>query len=142
MKKGWLLVPICVAFLFSGSQAFGFNWPGKGKKEEAGKAEKLCSEANRAYGSADYAKAIELATKAIQEDDGFAKAYLLRGKASKDMGNVDQAFKDLERAIELDPKLGEAFYIRGQAHEIMGEMEKSDKDYKKGCELGYRDACL
>ncbi|MBI5187040.1 MAG: tetratricopeptide repeat protein [Nitrospinae bacterium] len=141
MRRGWLLVPVFAAFLYSDSLALDFTWPGKGKKEGAGKAEKLCAEANRAYGSADYAKTVELAGKAIQEDNGYAKAYLLRGKASKDMGNIDQAFKDLNRAIELDPKSGEAFFMRGQAHDIMGDMKKSEEDYKKGCALGYKEAC-
>lgn len=122
------------------SPAFDFSWSGK-KSAATKKAEDLYRKAKSAYGSADYSNVIGMTTKAIKADPKFVKAYALRGKAKKDMGDVDGAFKDLNHAIELDPKLGEAYYIRGQVNEIMGEMDKAASDYKKGCAAGYRDAC-
>ena len=120
--------------------AHAFTFPGFGGKGSA-KAQNLYRKARSAYGSADYSKVIELSTKAITEYAKFAKAYALRGKAWKDLGDVDKAFKDLNRAIELDSNLGEAYFIRAQTHEIMGEMGKAKADYKKGCKAGYRSAC-
>jgi tetratricopeptide (TPR) repeat protein len=124
----------------SHTQLYAFKWGGSGDGPSK-KAERLYREARSAYGSADYSKVIDLTSKAIVEYEKFAKAYALRGKARKDMGDIEKAFKDLNRAIEFDPKLGEAFYIRGQANEIMGEMKKAGADYKKGCAAGFRSAC-
>ena len=145
-----LLVFVMVLTFASGASAFklgGFSLGGDDKKGAApaaapgGKADDLFTEARRAYGSANYSKVIELTTAAIKESPKFAAAYSLRGKASKDMGDVDSAVKDLNRAIELDASLGEAYYIRGQANEINGEMKKAHEDYSNACAKGYKDAC-
>jgi len=130
----FLLIPVLTHDLHA------FKFPGFGGKGSE-KARNLYRKARSAYGSADYSKVIDLSTKAIAEHAKFAKAYALRGKAWKDMGDIDKAFKDLNRAIELDPDLGEAYFIRAQAYEIMGEMDKANADYKKGCKAGYRSAC-
>ncbi len=124
----------------TGAFALDFGWL-KGGKKTSQKAENYFIDARRAYGSADYSKTIALTTKAIAEDKNFANAYMLRGKATKDMGDIDKALKDLDTALTLDTKLGEAYFIRGQANEIMGEMDKSAADYKKSCAAGYKMAC-
>ncbi|MFQ5432676.1 MAG: tetratricopeptide repeat protein [Nitrospinota bacterium] len=130
----FLLIPVLTHDLYA------FKFPGLGGKGSE-KAQNLYRNARGAYGSADYSKAIDLTTKAIKENPKFAKAYALRGKANKDLGDVDKAFKDLNRAIELDSNLGEAYFIRAQTHEIMGDMDKAKADYKKGCKAGYKSAC-
>ncbi len=127
-----------VTFFATGASAFDFGVFGGGPSK---KVKGLVQEARGAYGSANYSKVIDLTNKAIIEDAKYAPAYALRGKAKKDTGDIDGAFKDLNKAIELDPKLGEAYYVRGQANEIMGEMGKAKADYEKGCEAGYRGAC-
>jgi len=126
----------------SGASAFEFKWPGdKGKDAEAKKAENLYREARSSYGSADYANTIKLSSNAIKINPELAKAYALRGKARKDMGELENATKDLNQAIKLDQKLGEAYYTRAQVNEIMGDMGKAAADYKKSCSAGFRDAC-
>ncbi len=140
MMKVYLFILVFMVTLSTESYAFKFSWPGA-KNQAAKQAEELYFSANRAYGSADYAKAIEITTKAIKLDPTYAKTYMLRGKAKKDMGEIDKAFGDLDKAIELDPKLGEAYFIRAQVNEIMGEMKKADADYKKGCKFGFSLAC-
>ncbi len=129
-----------VTFFTSNGLAVDWKWlSSKGAANK--KAEDIYRQATSAYGSADYSKVIDLTGKALKEDDKFAKAYALRGKAKKDMGDIDAAFKDLDQAIKIDPKLGEAYYIRGQANEIMGEMKKAEADYHKGCKAGFKLAC-
>ena len=93
------------------------------------------------HGGAQYPKVVELTTSAIKESPKFAIAYMLRGKAYKDLGDVDKSISDLNKAIQFDPKLAEAYFIRGQANEIMGEMKQAKDDYKKGCDGGFKDAC-
>lgn len=131
---------LVIAMAFSYTQLYAFNWSGFGGGPSK-KVERLYSQAREAYGSADYSKVISLTSKAIVEYEKFAKAYGLRGKAQKDMGDVENAFKDLNKAIKLDPKLGEAYFTRGQLNEIMGEMDKAKADYKQGCSAGYKGAC-
>ncbi len=143
-----LLILVMVMTLASGASAFslgGMSIGGGDKKGPApaqgGKADDYFTEARRAYGSANYSKVIEMTTNAIKESPKFAAAYSLRGKASKDMGDIDAALKDLNRAIELDPNIGEAYYVRAQANEINGEMKKAKEDYSNACAKGYKDAC-
>lgn len=138
----WILTLFLLFACVSGASAFEFKWPGdKGKAAEARKAENLYREARSAYGSADYANTIKLSSKAIKQNPELAKAYALRGKARKDMGELGAAMKDLDHAIKLDPNLGEAYFVRAQANEIMGDMKKAGADYKKSCAAGFRDAC-
>ena len=128
-----------VAFAFN---ATAFDMPWAAKKEDPNKkTNAIYRKALGAYGMADYAKAIKLTTDTVTMDPKFAKGYALRGKAKKDMGDVDGAVTDLNKALGLDPNLGEAYYVRAQVSEIMGEMDKAKADYAKGCKAGYRDAC-
>lgn len=148
MRAVLLMVAIVMTFV-SGASAFSLGGIiGGGDKKSApaapaqgGKADEYFTEARRAYGSANYSKVIEMTTAAIKESPKFAAAYSLRGKATKDMGDIDGAVKDLNRAIELDPNIGEAYYVRGQANEINGEMKKAKDDYSTACAKGYKDAC-
>ncbi len=142
-----ILVIVMVMTLASSASAFklGGLFGGDEKKSsapaEGSKANDYFIEARRAYGSASYPKVIEQTTLAIKESPKFAAAYALRGKANKDMGDVDSAMKDLNHAIELDPSQGEPYFIRAQAHEINGEMKEAKKDYADACKKGYKDAC-
>lgn len=123
------------------SEASGFKWLGQEEAVGAKKADDLFRQARSAYGSADYSKTIELTSQALKADKKHAKSYALRGKAKKDMGDVDGAIRDLNLAVALDKSLGEAYFIRGQVREIMGEMDRAAADYKLGCAAGFRDAC-
>lgn len=145
---------ICAVSLLSVAvlNAGAFDAPGSKKPGAApaaapaagpagGEAEKLFNEARKAYGSADYAKVIDLTTKAVGADPKSAKSYALRGKAKKDMGDVDNAIADATKAIQIDPKLGEAYAIRAQVHEINGEIKKAEADYAEACKNDFKDAC-
>lgn len=144
------LILCAVALFFAASwraEAFDFKLPGMGQKSATatppagGEGEKLYNEARRAYGSADYNKVIDLTSKAITADPKSAKSYALRGKAKKDMGDVDNAMADVNKAIQIDPKLGEAYSIRAQVNEIMGDMKKATADYAAACKNDFKDAC-
>ncbi|MDH4184488.1 MAG: hypothetical protein OEV92_09720 [Nitrospinota bacterium] len=128
-----IMIFALAAFLISG-------WAGQAQAA-ASNADRMFREARSAYGSADYSKTIKICDDIIKMDAKYADAYALRGKAKKDMGDVDAATSDLDKATQLNPGLAEAFYIRGQVQEIMGEMEKAKADYAKACAGGYKDAC-
>lgn len=143
------LLVLCAMFVISAAtlKAEAFDFPGMGKKPApaaapaGGEAEKIYNEARKAYGSADYAKVVDLTSKAIVADPKSAKSYALRGKAKKDMGDVDNAIADVNKAIQIDPKLGEAYAIRAQVSEIMGDMKKAAADYESACKNDYKEAC-
>ena len=132
---------LLAAFFVSDASAFSMKWGGKDEALAQKKAEQLYRQAKSAYGSADYTKAIKLSTDALKVNSKHAKAWALRGKAKKDMGDVDGAMSDLNKALTIDSKLGEAYFNRAQVHEIMGEMNEAAADYKKGCASGYKTAC-
>jgi tetratricopeptide (TPR) repeat protein len=142
---------LCALFVISTAalRAEAFEAPGA-KKPAAGsptaapaggEAEKIYNEARKAYGSSEHIKVIELTTKAIAADPKSAKSYALRGKAKKDMGDVDNAVADVNKAIQIDPKLGEAYALRAQVNEIMGDMKKAEADYAEACKNDFKDAC-
>jgi len=136
----WLFISILLVS-FTAVNADAFKFPFGGSDGPSKRAKRLFGEARSAYGSANYSKTVQLSSDAIKEYPEYAKAYALRGKAKKDLGDIDNAVKDVNKALELDPKLGVAYFIRAQVSEIMGEMDKAAADYKKGCAAGYRDAC-
>jgi cytochrome c-type biogenesis protein CcmH/NrfG len=142
---------ICAVLVISTAalKAEAFEAPGA-KKPAAGaptaapaggEVEKIYNEARKAYGSSEPTRVIELTTKAIAADPKSAKSYALRGKARKDMGDVDNAIADVTKAIQIDPKLGEAYALRAQINEINGEMKKADADYAEACKNDFKDAC-
>ncbi len=92
MKK---IVVSCALAIVVSSSAFAFELKmpkfGGGADSKQQKAQDLLDDAKRAYGSAQFPKAIALATSAIGESPKFALAYLVRGKAYKDVGNVDNS---------------------------------------------------
>ncbi len=47
----------------------------------------------------------------------LALAFLNRGNAYDDKGQLDRALQDYDRAIKFDPKNAKAFYHRGIAYE-------------------------
>jgi len=50
-----------------------------------------------------YAEAVGDCNKAIELNDGYAKAYLRRGEAKMEMGEYDEAVRDFNRTDQLDP---------------------------------------
>ncbi|MFN7502688.1 MAG: tetratricopeptide repeat protein, partial [Dolichospermum sp.] len=63
----------------------------------------------------DYAGAIADFNLAIQENPKFTKAYIQRGLAYYDSGDILQAVYDYTAAIKLDESIPEVFYCRALA---------------------------
>ncbi|MDH5639098.1 MAG: hypothetical protein OEZ04_11470 [Nitrospinota bacterium] len=135
-----VIVVMALALLAADSHA-KWPWSGGANADGGKKAEKMLRSAKGAYGSADYSKTVQLCDDILKTDPNNAAALALRGKAKKDLGDVDAATADLDQAIKLDPKLGEAYYIRAQVHEIMGEMDQAEAGYQKACKSGFKSAC-
>lgn len=104
-----------------------------------------------AFGGGEYAKAIELFTKAITEDDSNPSFYANRGSAYSSLGKLDEALHDYDTAIKKaiahsgnpkDKRLAYFLYNRGYAYEHAGHLAEALADYQKTIELDptYPDA--
>ena len=104
-----------------------------------------------ALSGGEYAKAVELFTKAITEDNANPSFYGNRGSAYSYLGKLDEALKDYETAIKKaiaisgnpkDKRLAYFLYNRGYAYEHAGLIKEALADYEKTIELdpAYPDA--
>jgi TonB family protein len=82
-----------------------------------------------------YTDAIAAYTRAIKAAPRDARAYKHRGLAHAKLGNVQQAYEDLNRAIALDPQDAVAYNQRGITSFAAGNIQAAFKDFSKTIEL-------
>ena len=82
-------------------------------------------------GKLDYNKAISEFTKAMRLDPNFASAYLIRGDAYSNQGNLDEAIRDYCEAIRIEPNYAIAYYNRGAVYQHKGKFSKAFIDYSE-----------
>lgn len=68
-------------------------------------------------------------TEAIRLKPDYAIAYVNRGLARKNKGDMDGAIKDYTEAIRLKPDYANAYVNRGVARKNKGDMDGAIKDY-------------
>lgn len=88
-------------------------------------AKKLLEQAQRATSTRDSAKAVELATAAIEKDATLAGAYYLRGREHFRLGKIKESVADFDKYVELRPQLESRQWERGIAFYYA-------KEYKRG----------
>ena len=81
---------------------------------------------------ADYDQAIQLNPK-------YARAYVNRGSAWGNRGDLDRAIADYNQAIRLDPKDTKAYYNRGMAWEKKRSLQEALADFKMHAQLAPSD---
>ena len=79
--------------------------------------------------------AIAKFTEAIRLQPDFADAYLHRGDAHSNKGDLDRAVADFSEAIRLEPRFAEAYRARGEAYRSQGQAEKAKADLQTFDEL-------
>eukprot|EP00246_Nothoceros_aenigmaticus_P000688 TRINITY_DN10928_c0_g2_i1.p1 TRINITY_DN10928_c0_g2~~TRINITY_DN10928_c0_g2_i1.p1 ORF type:complete len:483 (+),score=75.78 TRINITY_DN10928_c0_g2_i1:96-1544(+) len=99
------------------------------------KAESLKLEANAAFSSRKYQKAIELYSEAIDLNGRNAVYWANRAFAHTKAEEYGSAISDATMSIEIDPKYIKAYYRRGAAHLAMNKFELALKDFKQVCTL-------
>jgi len=82
-----------------------------------------------------YPEAIAAYTQTIETASRDARAYKHRGLAYARLGNVQQAYEDLDKAITLDPQDAIAYNQRGIASFAAGDVQAALKDFSKTIEL-------
>lgn len=76
-------------------------------------------------------QAVEVLTRALEQDPTLARAYLNRALAHQDQGRTLECMIDLNAAIIMDPGLADAYFYRGT---LLGfafdEWEKAREDFR------------
>lgn len=67
-------------------------------------------------------------TEAIELNPDYVEAYLYRGKAYLEKGELDRAIADFTKMLVLKPKVAENYYIRGEAYLHAKKWEEAKRD--------------
>ncbi|MCC5931354.1 MAG: hypothetical protein JJU28_19045 [Cyclobacteriaceae bacterium] len=92
-------------------------------------AEKLTNEATLFYEKNDFSSALIVLKRALEEDQNYEKAYLVRGNIKKRMGDFQGALRDFEKSISLKPDCKEAIIARGDVKYITQDYNGAILDY-------------
>ncbi len=87
-----------------------------------------------AYQNRDYARAVQLISKAISINPGVASAYSNRSNALKELGRFEEALAGYDKAISLKPDF-EDYYNRGNALGELKRFEEALASYDKAIAL-------
>jgi len=83
----------------------------------------------------EYAKAIELYSRAIEIDPGEVSSFRLRAYACMEAGKWYDAIQDFDQAILLDPGWKQTWLDRARAKEKIGDLDGAAKDRQSASEL-------
>ncbi|MGL4393342.1 MAG: tetratricopeptide repeat protein [Fusobacteriaceae bacterium] len=125
MKKK--LIPL-IFMLFV---VFGFA----ATKEKIKEANDFIATGNTKLTSKDLQGAEADFTLAIAANPEGVKAYYLRGKVRRDLGQNAKAIEDFDIAAELSPKDKWVFYNRGLTKKAMADYSGAVADYDKALEI-------
>jgi len=83
----------------------------------------------------DRQTAIAAYTEAIKLDAKLKRAYVGRGVAYNELGEIRKALEDFTKAIELDPEDSYPYEQREKVYRKLGEHAKADADKEKAFAL-------
>lgn len=88
-------------------------------------------------------KAVDSVTRAIEIDEKFSQAYLIRGAAMESLGDNLGAIADFTKAIELDSTYAAAYYRRGLLRKKLNEFSEALDDLTKAMDIDpkYESRC-
>ncbi|XP_063539055.1 serine/threonine-protein phosphatase 5 [Cydia strobilella] len=99
-------------------------------KEDIEAADRWKNEANEYFKKQNYNTAIELYSKAIENNPNNAVYYANRSISNLRLENFGYALTDASRAIELDRSYTKAYYRRAAAHMSLGKYKLALKDFE------------
>ena len=98
------------------------------------RAEQLLMQAEKSLAQRKPREAVELATKAIEQKPDYLEAYVVRARARRQLGELEQAIEDLTNAIELRPTA--ALYIgRGDCRSALDRHAEAISDFDRAIEM-------
>ena len=102
---------------------------------EDGSVNDLLSQARSAYRGGDAARALTLATRAVELDPQNPQSFLVRGQLHEMQGRHRLAIADYDAVLKLDPSVVEVYNRRGSEHFKLGHIEASIADFDRAIEL-------
>ena len=92
-------------------------------------------QARDAFAAGQWAESIMFSTESISQHPDDLRAYILRGRAFRRLGQLEPAITDYTIAIHLKPDNPEFYYLRADAYKDRGDIDLSDADNKTGQKL-------
>ena len=80
-------------------------------------------------------RAIEDLDEVIRLNPEYVDAYMQRGLAYRNLGQLQQAIENFDRAIEIDSKSAQAYCHKGNAHKDLYEHWTALQDYRLAVNL-------
>jgi lipoprotein NlpI len=97
-------------------------------------AQSLVAQAERALQQRRPREAAELATQALEKKADYLEALVVRARARRQLGQLDEAVSDLTRAIELRPTA--ALYLaRGECRSMLDRHAEAIADFDRAIKL-------
>ena len=95
----------------------------------------LLSQARSAYRSGDIARALSLATRAVERDPQNPRVFYVRGWLHEMQRRHRRAIADYDAVVKLDPNAEKVYNRRGSEHFKLGHIEASIADFDRAIEL-------
>jgi tetratricopeptide (TPR) repeat protein len=80
-------------------------------------------------------RAVELTRQALQADEAFAQARYYLGLALLDLGQRDEAIKELERVVRSGPRVADAYLALGTAYVDAGRPADAIETLSQGLRI-------
>ena len=84
---------------------------------------------------------IQLSEQILVLDPKNDTAYVNRGGAYAELGELDNALKDIDHAISINPNNSIAYNNRGYVYELKHENKRAALEYEISCNLGLTQSC-
>jgi tetratricopeptide (TPR) repeat protein len=98
------------------------------------KIDSILDKGNELFGQEEYKQAITYYDKVIN-DNNLLSAYNNKGKALSNLGNQDDALKNLDRALEINPKYSSAWNNKGYVFYIQNKYPEAIECFDKAIEI-------
>lgn len=98
-------------------------------QEKRSEVQKVCAEAKAAYEANEYAKALEMVNKCLEEDPGNADAYLTRAATREQLNDLKGANTDYSIYNEMKPDDSDALFSLAVIRYRIALHEQSKADF-------------
>jgi tetratricopeptide (TPR) repeat protein len=95
----------------------------------------LKTDAEKAYKSGDFEKAISLYNKIIKAENEEPLHYFYRGRSKYEIEKHQAAIEDFTKAIQLTIAADSFFVQRGRAYYALENYEKAEKDFRRALKI-------
>jgi tetratricopeptide (TPR) repeat protein len=106
------------------------------------KSQATCERANALFKEGDYLGAVQIYSRAIDQDPGSISAHFNRGVTHLKLNEVAAAIDDFSQVLSLDPDNASAHYQRGMAYVRREDLTRAIEDFDAALALMPESAAL